>query len=634
MHKNTMPSTRHRVAAACLVAVAAGPASALDFEVGDGWQGVWNTSISVSNAWRAGNQNPLLFSKADGAIVGKVGGMGGSNTDSSNLNYNKGDTISRLLKFTSDVSLAKNGSGGLLRVRGWYDDVLVNSLPRFGNQAQRPVRYTNTQPLSDTGVPLASRFQGLQLMDAYAYTQFDLASHPLQVRLGNQVINWGESLFTQGINKTMPVDLIAATRGAGTEVKEFLLPIPMLSANLGLGGGVSLEGFYQFKSVSTVIPGCGTYFGPAENDLSNQTGNCNIATAVAGSNVSASAGGLYMPLANGPKPANGGQFGLALRVPVEAIDTEFGFYAEELVPRTPIISATVGTDQLNGTAKQVAILKSQGLFMAVQALAPLGLTPGSAFWEYPGKTKIFGISASTTLLGWSTGAELSYQKDVPAQINGSDLVGAFIGHAGLVTQDPRYTAVIGTVGGVYHAYDLFNVTQLQANAVKLFSGVLGADSLTIAAEVAMQQNNVPSHTAGGLRYGRAFIFGQGANAALPAAAQPNGCLTTNVQPDGCRNDGYVTKNASGINVLASMTYNGIFGSSFAFTPSLFVKRDLSGYSIDSQFIKDRTTYALAAKFDYAKKWAFDLSYITYNNSAKYDANRDKGFVSVAWTGKF
>jgi hypothetical protein len=341
-----------------------------------------------------------------------------------------------------------------------------------------------------------------------------------------------------------------------------------------------------------------------------------------------------MPLVNGPKPKNDGQFGFALRFPVEAIDTEFGLYAEQLVPRTPIISAIVGTDQLNGTPQQVAILKSQGLFMAVQALAPLGMTPGSAFWEYPGKTKIVGVSASTTLLGWSTGAELSYQKDVPAQINGADLIGGFIGHAGLLTQDPRYISVIGTVGGVYHAYDLFNVTQLQLNAVQLFSSVLGADNLTIAGEVAMQQNNVPSYTAGGLRYGRAFIFGQGANAALPAAAEPNGCLTSNPQTDGCHNAGYVTRNASGINFLASLTYSGIFGSSFAFTPSLYIKRDISGYSIDSQFIQDRTTYALSTKFDYGKKWAVDLSYITYNDSAKYDPNRDKGFVSVAWTGKF
>ena len=55
---------------------------------------------------------------------------------------------------------------------------------------------------------------------------------------------------------------------------------------------------------------------------------------------------------------------------------------------------------------------------------PTNLESGKGFWEYPEDIQIYGISAATNLLGWSTSAELSYQVDVPVMVNGNDLIGA------------------------------------------------------------------------------------------------------------------------------------------------------------------------------------------------------------------
>ncbi|MBK8890778.1 MAG: DUF1302 family protein [Dechloromonas sp.] len=82
-----------------------------------------------------------------------------------------------------------------------------------------------------------SRYTGVKIMDAYVFGTFDLGERPMQVKIGNQVVNWGESVFLQGINVTSPVDLPALRRGAGTEIKEFLIPVGMVFANLGLPGG-------------------------------------------------------------------------------------------------------------------------------------------------------------------------------------------------------------------------------------------------------------------------------------------------------------------------------------------------------------------------------------------------------------
>ncbi len=87
----------------------------------------------------------------------------------------------------------------------------------------------------------------------------------MHLRGGNQVINWGEGLFFQnGLNSINPVDL-AALRRPGSQLKEALLPVPLLFANFGITDSLNLEVFYQLQWRETVLEGCGTYF--ASNDL-------------------------------------------------------------------------------------------------------------------------------------------------------------------------------------------------------------------------------------------------------------------------------------------------------------------------------------------------------------------------------
>jgi hypothetical protein len=102
------------------------------------------------------------------------------------------------------------------------------------------------------------------LLDAYVYGSFQIAQdHDARVRLGRHVLNWGESAFIQGVNQINPID-VPALRRPGTEIKEVLMPVGMLSANVGLGKGVSVEGFYQFEWKNSVLDGCGTYFLPVD----------------------------------------------------------------------------------------------------------------------------------------------------------------------------------------------------------------------------------------------------------------------------------------------------------------------------------------------------------------------------------
>ncbi len=346
----------------------AGGAGALEFETDGGTRIIWNTTLSVGSSWRDQEPDPELFTRADGSLIG-IGatplplftrpnpgdGLAGNQADSGTLNYDKGDRFSTPLKLLTDVEIRKGDFGLLVRGKAWYDDALENGDVRLGNQ---PNNYNGVRPglgpqpggtftdvfrspwpeasLSDDGFEDEQQFSNALLLDAYLYGGFDVGETKLQLRLGRQVINWGESVFIQGVNQINPIDVPAARR-PGAELKEVLLPVAMAYANWGFSFG-SMELFYQFEWDNTSIDSCGTYWAVTENNISSNPGKCNSATVITnvlgsqprnpatgqllpvlvpqlGSNVFAQANGLFVPLIQGVEPRDSGQFGAAFRFP-------------------------------------------------------------------------------------------------------------------------------------------------------------------------------------------------------------------------------------------------------------------------------------------------------------------------------
>jgi hypothetical protein len=262
--------------------------SALEFETETGTRVIWNTAVSVGSSWRAEEPSPELFTKADGSLIG-IGntlmapgtrpgpgeGLAGNQADSGTLNYDKGDRFSTPIKLVTDVEIRKGDFGLLVRGKAWYDDALENGDVRLGNQ---PNNYNGVRPglgpqpgglfippldgnwpeqsLSDDGFEKEQRFSNAMLLDAYLYGSFGIGETDLQLRLGRQVVNWGESVFIQGVNQINPIDVPAARR-PGAELKEVLLPVAMAYANWGFSFG-SMELFYEFEWDNTSIDSCGT----------------------------------------------------------------------------------------------------------------------------------------------------------------------------------------------------------------------------------------------------------------------------------------------------------------------------------------------------------------------------------------
>jgi hypothetical protein len=724
----------------------AGGASALDFEFDNGGRLNWNTTLSVGSSWRAEKPSRELYTRSDGSLIGlydstpylpgalpgpKDGLAGNQAAGDGNLNYDKGDRFSTPLKLITDLEYKKGSFGALVRVKAWYDEALTNGRVRVGSQANEfngtrpglgpvpgygpctaatPVGTTclpmsppgqNNFPsakLSDRGFEDEQKFSNVMLLDAYVYGSLPIGNSDLQLRLGNQVINWGESVFIQGVNQINPIDVPAARR-AGAELKEILLPVWAAYINWGFNWG-SVEAFYQFKWNNTSVDGCGTYFTATGTLISSDPGNCRSLTVLGGilgnpapgttspivpqlgSQPFLQGAGNYIPAADGQDASDSGQYGIALRFPIDKIDTEIGLYAMNIHSRLPMIAGTTATTFADLTPLQQGALQAFGLGgtdawggyfkssptsatlyrTVIPALAAglngalaatgLNLQSTSGYWEYPEDIQIFGLSAATNLFGWSASAEVSYHQDVPLMINGNDLLAAVLLGAGPAQK--RTQADAAKPGGSYYSgWDRFDKTQLQANVVKTFSNIFGAQNMLLVGEVGAQWNDVPDYTKGGLRYGRGFMFGTGGGpgwleptdnplgATIAAYSGGNACSPTfvnlpvpvasniyNTQPNGCRNDGYVTDVSWGYRLRASLDYSNVMNSGVTLTPAVYWAHDVDGVSLDPTFNEGRRTLGLSLRASYNKRYTFDLSYTSYWNH-NFDGLFDRDYYSAA-----
>lgn len=577
--------------AAHMVGAAAG-----DFSLDNGVEGQWTLGTSAGTSWRAGGADPALIG------VGNGGLSGGANDDG-NLNYGKGSVFSTIAKLSGEVKLKKDNVGAVLGAKGWYDYTGKNKGVAHGSFANG---YTPGAKIGDSGFDSLSKFSGVALENAYVFGNFEVAGgKALDVKFGNQVVNWGESLFIPGVNQFGAFDITAANR-PGAQVKEILLPIPQVSASLGLNDGASVEAFYQFKWKKNTFDGCGTY--KSLSDFLNcpggaLTGGDSLSDQVRYNGVPLVPGlppfNFRMGRADDKQPGDSGQFGLAGRYHASAIDTDLGVYFVNYHSRNPIFS----------------VAKSPSPGASVWSGPPTG--PMQFLWDYSAQNiKVLGTSASTVLGGWSLAGEVSYTKDLPVQINPVDLVAGAVAGAG-----PQASLFALPAGSMVHGYDLKNKTQLQVSTVKIFPRVAAAESLTLVGEVAYQHWSGIGDPETSARYGRASMYGLAQTATIPCA------FTGNLNSSYCENKGFYTSNSWGYRLQAELSYpNALAGINLK--PRGFWSHDVRGNSADGTFLKDRQILGLGVRADYNKQYYADFSYTRYNHNAKYDVLHDRDFFSA------
>ena len=577
-----------------------GSANALSFNIGE-VEAQLDSQLSIGASMStAGRDKRLYYGNAE---LG-YGEATARTSDDGRLNYDKGDVFSKIFKGSHDLELRYGNSGAFIRGNYWYDFETKDGSQEFYD-------------ISDSGRHPLQKGAGVQLLDAFVYHNYSIGNNPGNIRLGRQVVSWGEGVFIQnGINAINPIDA-SAFRRPGAELKEGLLPVEMLYFSQGLTENLSMEAFYQLKWRGTIADNCGTFF--STTDVVAR--GCNDRLAFAGDDQALGEQdlGSYIARVRKDKEASdSGQFGVAFRWFAPALNnTEFGFYAMNYHSRSPIYSNEVGSLLVTGD------------------LTPGydGRTLGGAgyFFEHPEDIRLYGISFGTDIAGMSVAGEISYRPNMPMQINTSDMSRAalFLG-AGAADNTHRYAPGELAAGDYLRGYERKEFWQASMSAVHFIDRVFGASRLALVGEVGANYIGGIGSGNGETKFGRDSLFGQSRDA--------NGVCTTNVGAPGespragswCENDGYYTDFSWGYRLRAALDYSNVIAG-INLSPNIAWSHDVEGYS--PNFVENAKSISIGLNADYANKYNASISYTNFFDG-KYNTLVDRDFAAISFGVSF
>ncbi|MCR9256032.1 MAG: DUF1302 domain-containing protein [Alphaproteobacteria bacterium] len=574
----------------------AGAAHAIDFRSKEtGIDGSIDTTVSVGVGVRAGERDDDLVGVQNGGAANSING------DNGNLNYDQGDIYSLNASARHELLVNWENFSFFTRFNYFYDAAVMNM-------------DTERTELTST----AERYVGrdFRLQDLYLTGDFDVVDRPMTVRVGQQVINWGESTFIQnGINAINPVD-VSRLRVAGAEVRDALEPIPAVDIGIDITNNFSVEGFYQLAWRQTEIEPEGTYF--STNDFASPGGQFvhlgfGQPIVAADDPVGACVNPpvcANVPRADDRKAQDEGQFGLALRYySPELNDTEFGFYWTRLHSRLPLISAQTGS--------------LQGV------LAGDYSSSARYFREYPEDIDQLGVSFNTTVgnTGWALAGEGSWRVDQPLQVDDVELL--FAALTPLAAVDPSAAAFgqnqVGSFGfgeeiQGYREHDVF---QAQATLSRVFGPNFGADQIVVVGEAGFTWvPDLPGEDE--LRYEGAGTFTSGNPFFTLAGLQPE------TQTDGFANDF-----SWGYRLLANASFNNAIGA-VTLTPQVAFSHDVSGTTPApvANFVDGRKIVTLSLSANYLNSWNGRISYTNYFGGGDFNLLSDRDFVAASVSYSF
>lgn len=638
--------------AVSLASVLATPAFAINFNIGE-VEGTFDSSLSVGASWSTAKRDMDLVGNANG-------GTGFTQTgDDGRLNFQRGKTFSQIFKGIHDLELKYKDTGVFLRGKYWYDAELQD-----GDRLHKDI--------SNNGRKEGAKTRGVELLDAFVYHNYAIADQPGTVRLGKQVVSWGESTFIMNsINSINPID-VSAFRRPGAELKEGLIPVNMFFVSQNLTDQLSMEAFYQLSWKQTVVDNCGTFFASADVAADGCNNNYHILDRqltnllVGLDKLKAQTGGAaspYVPSGTGDvgiaysgqeglmvrrgkdnKAKDDGQFGLALRWLGD--NTEYGAYFMNYHSRTPFLSMknadAAALSMANVMAAAQGIYNTSGVgksglgFLApatvwTGALPPGGTAnPGFAdavklagaaisvgngqyFMDYPEDIRLYGLSFSTTLpTGTAWQGEVSYRPNAPVQINTQQMtlsLAAPLSSTALAWQDKNPSAI-------QKGYARKEITQVQTTFTHFFDQVLGASRATVVGEVGYTY-------VGGLeskdkiRYGRDPIFGVTGSAVDPKE--------TSLARYG--DHGFVTKGSWGYRVRGILDYSDVFAG-INLHPNMAFSHDVDGYGPNGQFNEGAKAISFGLDADYQNTYTAALSYTNFFDG-RYNTMTDRDFVSMS-----
>ena len=633
----TSRAPKHRVlAAAVTVALAVGATPALAWEYTNGDFSL-TTSNTISYGVQSRMQKPAenLIGKANlftPIIVPPPGtsvlfpvqlpnaqqrllpGRFSVNSDDGNLKWDRGDVFSNAIKWNGELSWQYGEHfGGFARALSFYD---------YENQRRDDISDLAKQKVG----------KDTQLLDFFAYANFQMGSVDSQVRLGRQVVSWGESTFIQqGINVVNPID-ISKLRVAGSELKEAFLPIDMVFASFAFNENLSMEMLYMLEFENTEPEPAGTYF--STNDVATLGGeyvmlnfglvgepsNYDLCpTILSGVNPygTSAAGQLLFTIdrtsCSAAVPRNpdrfaddNGQYGVKFTYfSPDLNNTEFGLYFLNYHSRLPLLSGVAVTNSNAFSARYFA--------------------------EYPEDIELYGFSFNTTLEGSGIAlqGEISYRPNQPLQIDDVELLFSVLSPLNAVIPQPvnRFISQLGSYapGEEIRGWERHEVSQFQFTATKIIGpdNWVAADQISAVMEMGFTKVwDLPDHSV--LRYqGDGTDTGGGPDFLTGAFRNPQ-----------TQEGGFPTSFSWGYRLAARADYNNAFGSPFTLSPRFAFNHDVNGITPGpgGNFLEDRRSLTLGVEANYLNEWSVDVSYTRFMGAGNFNLIHDRDFV--AFTARY
>jgi len=552
----------------------------------------WTTDLTAGGGLRLRNPScSLIGDPTFGGCGSRANTQTWSNGDDGNMNYKKGKLFSSYFNVTSELVLnvPSQEVKFVARARALYDP---------------SANHTERTPLSDEAKDQIVR--NVRLLDFFGEKSFATDAGHARVRLGNQVMNWGEAQFLPyGINQTNSIDYVSAAV-PGQSLKQVILPAPMLSVLADLNDKFTIEGYYQFRWNKNQFAPVGSYWsasdyvgkaGPyrqAVTDMNNfNTTGLDAATQARLLGLDPRDPAVYQQfqqaLLAGAFPNSFGtpvidydrdakkskQYGVRLAYRPEGSDMNFGFYYMRYTDKSPVFISRPSANTFD--------------------------------MRYLENRDLYGISANAPAGDWMLGGEFAYRPRDAVAMTGCYNATPLPGTA---PTDANFNAA--TVDCPYtrdnKRFQLTLNGQINLSPSNFSPiGWLGADTGYFMAEGAWVYYP-------GIQRGKAYtqnINGQDVMQQVWAGGYWYEQSSTGYSI--ARSEG--TANSLGGAFYMSLTYDGSIIPGWQVTPSLYHQQGLSGYSpgaVNPLWMKGVKATTVSLNFlKNPGSWSAGISYVKY-----------------------
>jgi len=592
------------------------------FEFGE-LEGIVNLELSYGLMFRTAGRDSDLIAGVDG------GDSLSANSDDGDLNYDKGIT-SNMLQASAEVAMRWRWLGAYARGVTFYD---------FESELADRAR----TPLSK-GAQESVGFDA-DLREYFVNGQFVIGGMPVQIRVGDQILNWGESTFLRfGIPVSSPLDLVALLQPA-SDARDAQVPEGMVWAAVNLTTELAIEGYYQYDWQPVVVPPTGWFLSTSDVFGANGPNAAMLGAGQfsdLGTDLDAQ---LRLPKGtlgfdrdfmripgNGTRePSDQGQFGLTLQAIVPQLNsTKLALHFINYHSRLPV---------LNGrAASAAAVAKTSPAAVAARAatLAPIyeseGLPPAEAqaaaqaaaatltVGEYAGAARLsadyredirmlgFSFNTTTITTGTLISGEVSHHFGIPLQILGADVFAAALSP---IEFNPSFAeGPLGRFrpGEQVQGFIRRDKTQVELGIRQLLGPRLGAAQSILALDFGyVHVHDMPSKSR--LRL------------SAPGITGPDDFADHLPGPD-----------AWGYRIAAALTYDGILGG-LTVTPRIAWVHDANGISPDSasSFVQGRKAIAAGVAVNYINTWLLEVDYTNFFGAGRFNLLNDRDFARIRMT---